>query len=153
MLLLNRMGCSWSESARASLKSHASHPTRKLATHRKLFLSFLQATECVCPNPTFKASKPQTLKPIYRFRGSHSKCFSFCFLPLPRLPKVLHYFWPLVSESCFLGFVQTQKKKTLTLPKCSQSSHERQEKKQGTDKSIRKQCSNTSWHESSTLAI
>lgn len=59
-----------------------------------------QATKHVRPNLIFGAPRPQILKPIYRFRGPESKYFSFCFLPLTMLPKVLHYFWPLMSEFC-----------------------------------------------------
>lgn len=53
-------------------------------------------------------------KSLCRFRGPESKCFPFCFLPLPRLPTVLHYFWPLVSVSCFV------RKSPDTAKKCSQ---------------------------------
>lgn len=69
------------------------------------------------------------------------KCFCFCFLPLPRLPKALLHFWPWVSGSCFVTFVQIQKESPQTLPRCLYNSSERQERKQERSRSIRKQCS------------
>lgn len=66
------------------------------------------------PKLGLQAPRPWTLKPPCRFRGPEPKHFPSCFLPLPRLPTVLCYFWPLVSESCFV------RRSPDTAKKCSQ---------------------------------
>lgn len=122
---------------------YALHLSQNFAPHWELCFSFLQATKSLWPkeppNPNFNTLSPQTPKAMGRFRAPSSKCFCFCFLPLPSLPTALHHFWPLVSGSCFVTFVQIQKESPQTLPRCLYNSSERQQRKQ--ERQEHKECS------------
>lgn len=80
--------------------------------HHLLNTLFIRSP-CTCAQT--RSSRHQNPKPWNQPTDSglpRSKRFPFCFLPLPGLPKVLHHFWPLVSESCFLRLGQLERKKT-----------------------------------------
>lgn len=154
MFCLNQMGRSWSESAQASLKFYALHRYQKARHTQKAFPPFSSGHQGCVPKPHLQGTGTPNTQTNLQIQGSSVKMFLF-LLPAPsQTPQGTSLFLTFSVRILFCQVcTNAEEKKPQMLPKCSHSSNERQERKQETGESIRKQCSNSSWHESRTLAI